>query len=74
MFNLNKMWIDFNCPKCRYIDTIQLIDAKTERTVYCHNCKSSIKLIDSEASVHQGIQKINDSMEQLENLFKNFGK
>ncbi len=74
MFNLNKTWIDFNCPNCRYINTIQLIDAKTERTVYCHNCKSSIKLIDGDASYHKGIQKINDSMKQLENLFKNFSK
>jgi len=74
MFDLNKTWICFNCPKCDYIDTIQLIDVKTERTIYCHNCKSSIKLLDSEASVHSGIQNINESFKTLENIFKNFGK
>jgi transcription elongation factor Elf1 len=74
MFNLNYLWIDFNCPKCSYNDTVQFIDAKTERTVYCHNCKTSIKLNDSDASVHHGIQKINNSVKQLENLLKKFGK
>lgn len=74
MFDLNKIWLDVNCPKCGYIDNIQLIDAKTERTIYCHNCKTSIKLVDGEASVHHGIQKINNSMKDMENIFKNFGK
>lgn len=74
MIDLNKTWIDLNCPKCGYIDNIQLIDAKTERTIYCHNCKTSINLLDNDASVHQGIQKINDSMKELQNIIKNFGK
>jgi hypothetical protein len=56
------------------MDFIQLIDAKSEKTVYCNNCKVSILLSDSEASVHQGLQSTNSSLKQLENLFKNFGK
>jgi transcription elongation factor Elf1 len=74
MLDLNNTWFDFNCPKCGYIETAQLVDVKTERTVYCHNCKISIKLIDNESSSHQGIEKINKSLKDLENLFKNFGK
>jgi transcription elongation factor Elf1 len=74
MFDLDKIWIDFNCPKCHYNDAIQLIDVKTERTIFCHNCKSTIRLIDNEASAHDGIQKINESFKKLENIFKNFAK
>lgn len=74
MIDLNKSWIDFECPKCGYIDVIQLIDAKTEKTVFCHNCKVSIELSDSEASVHQGIEAINKALKNLDNVFKSFGK
>lgn len=74
MIDMHKIWVDIECPKCGYLDNIQLVDAKTEMTVYCHNCKVSIKLSDSEASVHQGINNISNSIKELENLFKNFGK
>jgi Zn ribbon nucleic-acid-binding protein len=50
------------CPKCGYQDEIQLIDAKTEKTVFCHNCKCQIKLYDNEASVHSGIDSMNNAI------------
>lgn len=33
MINLNQTWIEIECPKCGYQDQIQLIDAKTEKTI-----------------------------------------
>lgn len=74
MTNLNYLWVHFECPKCNYIDEIQLVDAKTEKQVYCHNCKIDIQLRDHEASVHNGIESINKAFKDIENLFKNFGK
>ena len=32
MINFNKIWIEFECPKCGYSDEVQLIDVKTEKT------------------------------------------
>lgn len=71
MKNLNYLWIDIQCPKCNYIDKTQLIDAKTERQIYCHNCKIIIQLKDDNASVHCGIENVNKALKSIENLFKN---
>lgn len=74
MFDLSKEWITFKCPKCKYQDDIQLIDIKTEKVIYCPNCKISIQLKDHDASVHGSIDSMNAMMKNLQNLFKNFGK
>ncbi len=74
MIDLNYTWVDMECPSCGYQDEVQLVDVKTEKTVYCHNCKESIMLLDNEASVHHGIEAINSSINKLEKAFKIFGK
>ena len=74
IINFNKIWIDIECPKCGYPDKIQLIDAKTEKIIFCHNCKINIKLSDNKASVHTGIDSMNNALEKLEEIIKNFGK
>ena len=66
MIDLNKEWIDIECPKCGYKYVVQLIDVKTERIVFCHNCKSSIQLIDEKASTYTGINNINNALKTLE--------
>lgn len=72
LFDLEKIWIDINCPNCNYGFEVQMIDAKLQCTVICNNCKSSIQLIDQTASVHTSINSINQSFKDLENIFKNF--
>lgn len=74
MFNLNYKWIEINCPKCGFGFGVQLIDVKTERNVYCHNCKVTIHLQDSEASAHTGIEKIHSAINDFKDIFKNHGK
>jgi len=74
MIDFNYIWIDIECPKCKYQDEVQLIDAKSEKSIFCNNCKSIIHLQDSEASVHTGIESINNALKELDALFKNFGK
>lgn len=74
MFDLNKQWIELPCPRCTYTDWVQMIEVKCQSTVYCHNCKVSIELIDSEASVHGSMKKVNESINKLNNLLNNFGK
>lgn len=69
MFDLNYLWVTVECPRCHYKDEMQLIDVKNEVVVFCHNCKTSIQLIDDSASVHSGISGINKA---LDDLFKNF--
>lgn len=74
MIDLNYTWIDIECPNCKYIDEIQLIDAKIEKLLFCNNCKIKIQLQDQEGSVYSGIETINNAFKDLEKLFKNFGK
>ena len=74
MFDLNSHWIDFDCPNCSYQNDAQLVDVKTEKVVFCQNCKIDIQLRDSEASTHVGIDNINGALQKLENTLKNFGK
>lgn len=71
---MNQTWVDIECPKCQYMDSIQLIDVKSEKTIFCHNCKVRIELSDGQASVHNAIDSINNSLKELENVFKNFRK
>jgi len=72
--NLNLKWIDFNCPNCQYINSVQIIDIKTEKKVFCHNCKSTIQLLDQNASTSTSIKRIETSLKNLQNTLKNFGK
>lgn len=74
MIDFNYIWVDIECPKCNYQDEVQLIDAKSEKSIFCNNCKSIIQLQDSEASVHTGVESINNALKDLDDLFKNFGK
>jgi len=74
MIDFNKMWIDFECPNCGYIDEVQMIDVKTEKKVFCHNCKIIIELIDSDASTHSSIDSMTNALKDFEKTLKNFGK
>lgn len=74
MIDFNKIWIDFECPKCAYLDEIQLIDVKAEKEIFCNNCKSKIYLTDYDGSVHNGIENINDALKKLVDTFKKLGK
>lgn len=74
MFNLDEVWVDIYCPKCKYKFEIQMIDARLESKVYCHNCKCIIQLKDSDASVHTSTRDINEALNDLEKTFKNIFK
>lgn len=74
MLDISKLWVDFECPNCNYADMIQIVDIRTEKIVFCHNCKTSIQLMDSEASTQQATTNIEDVLKDLENSLKKFGK
>lgn len=74
MFDLNNTWIEFNCPRCTYLNSVQLVDVKSERSVFCPNCKSIIELKDDSGSVHSSVQSINNAFNDLARTLKNFGK
>ena len=74
MFNLDNTWIDIYCPKCKYQFEIQIIDARLESKLYCHNCKCTIQLQDNEASVHTSTRDINQALNDLDKTLRNLFK
>jgi len=74
LVDLNYTWLIIECPYCNYQGEIQLIDAKSNKTIFCHNCKVSIHLKDETASVYTGIENINKAFKDLENLCKKFSR
>ena len=74
MIEFSYLWIDIECPNCAYQDEIQLVDVKSEKVIFCNNCKCSIQLKDSEASVHSGVEDINNALQKLDDIFKSFSK
>ncbi len=67
-------WVDFECPKCNYPDEIQLVDIKTEKTVFCHNCKIMIQLKDGEASMYSAISSMSNGINKINDIFKKMSK
>lgn len=64
--------IEINCEKCGYLIDVTLMDIKVEKLVICHNCKTSIQLIDGNASAHTTISTADKFINDIENLFKKF--
>lgn len=72
--DLDASWINFNCLKCQYSIEVQLIEVQLQSIIFCHNCKTSIQLLDENASTYSGTKQINDTIKSLEKVLKNFGK
>lgn len=72
MIDINQIWIDLACPNCGYQDIVQMIDIKSEKIIFCHNCKVNITMIDAEASVHSGVDMINDVFKKIEKTLNKF--
>ena len=74
MVNFHLVWFDIECPKCGYSDSVQLIDVKTEKTIFCSNCKVLIQLKDEGASVHHGVETMQNAINKLQETLKKFGR
>ncbi len=70
MINFRNNWIEFDCPNCKYSISIMLQSIQLEELCYCHNCKESIKLIDSNANLRLNKNMIEQEFNKLKKLFK----
>jgi len=74
MINLLNSWLPVNCPSCNFSFEVMVRDVRLEETCYCHNCKKSIKLVDSNASFHTEINQANEALKSLESAIKKMFK
>lgn len=70
--DFNFIWIDIDCPNCGYLDSVQMIDIKTEKLIFCHNCKITVQIHDMDASAHNVVNDGNKLLSELDELFKIF--
>ncbi|MDF2855136.1 MAG: hypothetical protein K0Q87_987 [Neobacillus sp.] len=70
MINFRNNWIEMDCPNCKYSISIMLQSILLEELYYCHNCKKSIQLIDSNASLRLNTNMIEQEFNKLKKLFK----
>ena len=71
MVNVDGTFINLDCPRCGYVQDVQLIDVRLQRVIFCPACKSRIQLVDVDASTHAAVEGIEQSMK---NLLKSFGQ
>jgi hypothetical protein len=74
MFDLDKLLIEIECPRCGYPIEIEMIDARLECRLFCPNCKSQVRLHDYESSLHAAQAEIHSGMERLTQAFRELGK
>ena len=57
MFRFESAFVQFACPRCEYVQDVQLLDARLERRIFCPGCKSIIQLVDQDASTHTALEQ-----------------
>lgn|GEM_PF-3357999 len=67
---LSGVFITVPCPKCGYGFDVELSSVRLQRTVFCPCCKSAIKLVDQDASIHGSQKDVNSSLSDLERQLK----
>ncbi len=63
-----------NCPKCHYGMDVELNSIRLQRLAFCPCCKSTIQLLDVDASLYGSQADIESDIESLEQEFKKFEK
>ena len=63
--------LELECPNCKNEFQITLNQAGSKVT--CPNCKSIIELQESE-SLNNSKKNVDNALNELDNIFKNFGK
>ena len=73
-FDVAKMTVELNCPKCQAPNTVTLGQVKREETVTCTGCSTAIKLHDKDKSTDKTISSVNSAMGDLKKTLDNLGR
>ena len=71
---LDGLFVTLNCPSCNYGMDVELLSARLESTIFCPCCKSTIQLIDEDASVRGSQEEVESAMNELESELKKMNK
>lgn len=73
-FDVAKMTVKLNCPKCQAPNEVTLGQVKREETVTCAGCNTAIKLHDKDKSVDKAVSNVNGAMDDLKKTLDRLGR
>ena len=70
MINIDQHEIDFQCPNCKFFNTIKIKQARLRDVVICRGCKLNIRLDDQMNETRKAVRSIRRAMNALEETLK----
>ena len=67
---LDGLFVDVDCPNCGYGTDVEVLSVRLEATIFCPCCKSSIHLVDADASVHGAQEEVDLALKDLQRELK----
>lgn len=62
---LDRASVPVPCPHCEYPLTVELLDVRLQRRVFCPCCKAPIQLVDDRASMDAASEQIDAALRSL---------
>jgi hypothetical protein len=71
MFSLDKLPIEFHCPKCGFLNELFFKQARLRDVIICRGCKSNIQLDDQMNECRKAEKRIRTAMREFEAMLGN---
>ncbi|MCW4002356.1 MAG: hypothetical protein NWE95_00370 [Candidatus Bathyarchaeota archaeon] len=66
MVNIDSLELPLPCPRCKYKNTITLLQAKQEVTVQCQGCGVMISLEDKEGKIKRAVEALQKTIDDID--------
>ncbi len=63
--DLDRRWIDVDCPNCRLATPASLRDVRLGNVIICRGCKANIRLLDHLGEYHRMRRKLEASFRRM---------
>lgn len=60
----------FACPRCQFVNSARLLEARLGRRIICRGCKTNVCLTDGRPSVKNAVRRIDREFEDLSQTIK----
>ena len=74
VIDLDRVQLDFPCPRCRFENSIFYKQARLRDAIICRGCKTSIRLDDHMNECRKARQQMNLALSELERAFASLNK
>lgn len=74
MIDLDRIELDIECPKCKFVSKIFYRDARLRDVIICRGCKVNIQLDDHMNECRKVRRQLNEAMEELTNALSQLNK